>query len=64
MEKTVFVFNRFHDYGYDQIRILAYTKDQAYLILEETVKDFDSWDYDYRFVPNELTEAEKEFGKV
>ena len=44
-DRIVFYFYRYHSWGFDKITILAFTLEQAEIILKDTVKDFNEWEY-------------------
>jgi hypothetical protein len=58
--KKIYFFRRYNDFGFDEIKILAFTEYQAILVLEETVKDFENWYlqriYNLEFSYNEFFE--------
>ena len=42
-DRKIYYFYRYNAWGFDKITILAFTKDQAFKILDDTVKDLNAW---------------------
>lgn len=41
--KKVYFFRRYNNFGFDELKILAFTEYQANLVLCDTVTDFNNW---------------------